>query len=93
MVSNLLEPIDEFWHKNIGFAVGGISGMSLIVDAEKGDPVEILCMPNDEPELGWTVSLLQSNRNDHVTITGRNFLWMHQIYMLLELLGYDFSGK
>lgn len=72
--------------KAINFGNESINGVSRIVPAlGEGDPVEVFVEADDEPGR-WVVSLLQSNRNDHVTITGRRFEYMDEINKVLYLL-------
>jgi hypothetical protein len=62
-----------------------MNGIRRLIDGGSGDPIE-LWLAEDKPG-EWIASLLQSNGNDHVVITGRVFRTVGELNLLLDALG------
>jgi hypothetical protein len=80
-------PISYEWlQKNHGYGLETMNGVSKILNSVTGDPIEMYV--NQEPEGDWTVSLHQSNEDDHVLITSRTYKTKGELRLLFAGLGY-----
>lgn len=73
------EPITEEWLREIGFGSLGMNGQSRLLQTanDNCEPVEMYVA--EEESAQWWVSLLQSNNNDHVLLTGRWYKTRRQL--------------
>lgn len=83
------EPCTDDWLRSLGFSNESMNGLTLLIDGQ-GDPVELYLGHvafADEPYAGYQASLVQSNSEDHVLVTGRIFWNRRDVRQLLAALG------
>ncbi len=75
------EAITEDWLRSVGFSESNMNGQSMLISCDCGDPVEMWI------EEDGLVSLVQSNVNDHVCLTGKKYATRGQLRRLCLALG------
>jgi len=84
------EPITFTRLQRMGFGSETINGVSLIIDGCGGDPVELtIGYADTDTETEFIADVTQSNTNDHVLITGREFSVIGDIRRLCRALGIE----